>query len=202
MPNSTPLNATDLVMADLEEAIQALEAARGSPKEVRRAFSRFVDLTQRLTSVMRAEFHRITGRKWNATTFAGWNSVTEFFKWLRNHDQHDSPIRISVHERHFYEVPGFPGGVFPFEGTWVLSDQLDDGLPDGITFTPIDQATGAALPPIAPVRVEYQYLIQWPSEESRLLLQAIGTTDVHQLSAACIAVLREYHGHYISALGT
>lgn len=189
-------------MADLEDAIQALEAARGSPKDVRRAFSRFVDLAQRLTSVMRTEFHRTTGGKWNAGSFTGWNNVTEFFKLLRNYDQHDSPIRISVHERRFYEVPGFSGRVFSFEGTWVLADQLDDDLPDGITFTPIDQATGAALPPIAPVRVEYQYLIQWPSEESRLLLQSIGTTDVHQLSADCIAVLREYHAHYISALGT
>jgi hypothetical protein len=190
------------VFADLRDAFHALEAARGSPKEVRRAFSRFVDLTQRLTSAMRTDFSHVKGRRWEAKSFAGWNKITEFFKWLRNEDQHELPIRISVHERRFYELPGFPDKLFPFEGTWTLADQMTDDHPDGITFYPVDPATGKQLDPVAPVRVEYQYLIQPHSEAARSRLHEIGTTDVHQLSGACFAVLADYHEYFSASLAT
>jgi hypothetical protein len=39
-----------LVYADLRDALADLHDARGSPKRVRRSFSRFVELSQRLTS--------------------------------------------------------------------------------------------------------------------------------------------------------
>ena len=189
-------------MADLKGALDALDAARGSPKEVRRAFSRFADLTQRLTAAMRTDFSRAKGQTWDAASFPGWNKVTEFFKWLRNHDQHESPLRISVHERRFYERPDRPGELFSFEGTWTLADQLTDKPPDGITFTPLDQATGKPMPPAAPVRIEYQYLLQWPNEAARKRLQSIGTTDVHLLSAACFAALSEYYTYFTDRINT
>ena len=197
---TSPTNAS-LVFADLRDALQALEAARGSPKDVRRAFSQFVDLTQRLTSAMRTDFSRLKSARWDAAAFPGWNKVTDFFKWLRNQDQHELPIRISVHERHFYAVPGHPGRLFPFDGTWTLADQLADAPPQGITFHPIDPTTGRHLDPVPPVRVEYQYLVQLHSEAVRKRLHAIGTTDVHQLSAACFAALSEYHDYFLAKLG-
>lgn len=195
-------NNASIVFADLRDALQALEAARGSPKQVRRAFSRFVDLTQRLTAAMRTDFSRAKAGRWNAASFAGWNQVSEFFKWLRNQDQHQLPIRISVHERRFYAVPGDPTRLFPFEGTWTLADQLTDDHPDGITFYPVDPSTGAQLDPVPPVKVEYQYLVQPHSEAALKRLRAIGTTDVHQLSAACFAVLSEYHDYFFAKLAT
>lgn len=197
---TSSLHAT-LVFGDLRDALHDLDAARGSPKQVRRAFSRFVDLTQKLTSAMRTDFSRVKGAQWSAAAFNGWNNVTEFFKWMRNQDQHDLPIHISVHERHFYELPNQPGQLFPFEGTWNLSDQMTDQLPGGITFYPTDPATGEAKEPIAPVRIEYQYLVQLSSEPIRKRLQVIGTTDVHQLSAACFAVLSQYHDHFLVQIG-
>jgi hypothetical protein len=193
---------TSIVFADLADALADLEAARGSPKEVRRAFSRFVDVSQRLTSAMRKDFSRERGSQWDAASFPGWDKVTEFFKWLRNQDQHEPPIRISVHERRFYAIPGQPGRLFPFEGTWNLADQLADTHPSDITFYPIDRATGEQMPPEDPVRIEYQYLIQPHSNAARSRLRDIGTTDVHQLSSRCFAVLNDYHEFFLRQLGT
>jgi hypothetical protein len=197
---SSPL-AADLVFADLRDALADLEASRGSPKQVRRAFSRFVDLSQRLTSAMRTDFSRLRGRKWEARSFSGWHDVTEFFKWLRNEDQHELPIYISVHEKRFYEIPGHPGELFPFEGTWVLSDQMLEGLDLGtINFYPMDPSTGESHGPVEPVRIEYRFLLQPHSDTARKRLQQLGTTDVHELSARCFEVLTSYHEHFLSAV--
>lgn len=195
-----PVYAT-VVFADLRDALERLDNARGSPKDVRRAFVTFVDLSQKLTSAMRKDFSRVKSAQWEARAFPDWNDVTNFFKWLRNQDQHDLPIHISVHERRFYEVPGQPGQLFPFEGTWKLADQLTDDIPQGITFYPADPTTGEPLEARAPVHTEYQYLLQWQSETARQKLQAIGTTDVHQLSATCFATLQAYYEHFCAKLG-
>jgi hypothetical protein len=190
-----------LVLVDLRDALAELDAARGSPKRVRQAFTRFVDLTQKLTSAMRKDFGRIKGGKWDASAFPGWNDVTEFVKWLRNQDQHELPIHISVHERQFYEVPGHPGRLFPFEGTWTLSDQTSEEMPSGITFYAADAKTGAATASVPPVRIEYQYLVQLSSEAIRKRLQQIGTTDMHHLAAACFSVMERYHAYFLERIG-
>jgi hypothetical protein len=193
---------TSLVFGDLHDALAALEVARGSPNEVRRAFSRYVDLTQRLTSAMRKDFSRLKQEKWAASSFAGWNNVTAFFKWLRNEDQHAAPIYISVLERHFYRISPEQEQLFVFEGTWVLNDQMTEAPPDGITLRPADPVTGGMSEVIVePVRVEHQYLLQPRTQEAQAQMQLAGTSDVHQLSNACFIVLREYHEHFKRATG-
>ncbi|MGH7655743.1 MAG: hypothetical protein ACREN6_13880 [Gemmatimonadaceae bacterium] len=196
----TQSRASAIVFADLRDALRELEATRGSPKDVRRAFSRFVDLTQRLTASMRTDFSRAGKGKWQASAFPGWNAVTEFFKWMRNQDQHELPIHISVHERRFQEVPGQVGRLFSFEGTWILADQLSDAPPQGITFYPADPVTGKQLSSAPPVKVEYQFLVQPRSEPARTRLHGIGTTDVHQLSAACFSVLSQYYDFFLAMI--
>ncbi len=188
---------TALVFADLADAFSALEAARGSPKQVRREFSRFVGLTQRLTAAMRKDFSAHHGGAWVASDFPGWNGVTELFKVLRNEEEHQHPIFLSVHERRFYLLPGQPNQLFPFEGTWVLSDQLTDSPIGGaINFYPNDPASGQATEPVAPVRIEYQYLVQPRTEAISKRLQAIGTTDMHVLSKTCLATLSDYYEYF------
>ena len=193
---------TDLVFADLEDALHALDDARGSPKKVRRAFSRFVELTQRLTAAMRKDYMRIRGGAWAAKEFPGWNAITDAFKWLRNEEQHAAQIRISVHERHFYPHPLKPGELMTVEGTWVLGDQLWDTPSGGVMkYHPVDPDTGQPLPPAVPVRVEYLYLVQPHSEEARERLRASGTTDMHALAAAVFHVMQEYHAYFHLRLG-
>lgn len=195
------LDAT-LAFNDLRDAVADLEAARGSPKRVRRAFTQVVDLSQKLTSAMRKDYTRAKGGKWEGKRFTGWNSVTEFFKWLRNQDQHSDVIYISVHERRFYENPRKPGELFPFEGTWVLSDQMADGLALGqINFYPIDPSTGESKSSaVPPTRTEYQYVFQPRSPEARSKLKLVPTTDVHQLSLQCLAVLEQYYEFFLAEL--
>lgn len=75
-----PQSDVEVQYADLVASHDDLAAARKSPVKVRRAFSRFVDLTQELTAAMRREFKARTGLDWQASDFPGWNSVTDLFQ--------------------------------------------------------------------------------------------------------------------------
>jgi hypothetical protein len=198
-----------VAFADLRDALETLNGERESPKNVRRAFSRFVELTQKLTSAMRKDYSRLKAEPWKASAFSGWTLVTELFKYLRNEDQHGDHISISVHERRFYPMPTDlplpvkvqPGQLWMFEGTWNLDDQLLDEPPDGITSYAIDPAT---LRPtertIEPVRIERFYILQARSEEAENKLRAAGTPDVHALAQSAFATLSEYYGFFCAKI--
>ena len=190
-----------LVFADLGDALKALEIARDSPKDVRRAFSRFAELAQKLTSAMRKDFSRLGKGKWIASSFDGWTPVTELMKYLRNEDQHGDQIHISVHERRHFPVPtnlppGFhsePGRTFVFEGTWDLHDQLLDSPPDGIESFKVDPLTGQPTgQEMQLLNLERLYLLQARSEEARAKIVAAGTRDVHVLAEAAFSTLAAY----------
>lgn len=196
---------TQVVFVDLRDALETLNRERDSPRNVRRAFSRFVELSQKLTSAMRKDYSRLKAEKWKASDFSSWNPVTDLIKHLRNEDQHGDQISISVHERRFYPLPTDlplpitiqPGQLWVFEGTWNLDDQLLDAIPEGITSYAIDPAT---LRPtdreIAPVRVERLYILQARSEEAQSKLQAAGTADIHAIAQRAFAIFSEYYGFF------
>ena len=96
---------TALVFADLKDAFAALGAARGSPKDVHRAFTRFLELSQKLTAAMRKDASWLGKGKWIASSFPGWTPATEFIKYLRNEDQHGDQVFLSVHERRYFQIP-------------------------------------------------------------------------------------------------
>ena len=75
---------------------------------------------------MRMDFSRLKQSKWEAKKFMGWTVDTEFLKWLRNQDQHESQIYISVHQRNSYRLMATGERLLVFAGTWVLVDQLTD----------------------------------------------------------------------------
>jgi hypothetical protein len=192
-----------LVFADLGDAHRTLVECCKSPREVRRAFVRFVDLSQKLTSAMRKDFSRLGLGSWNASEFQGWTPVTLLLKHLRNEDQHGRQIYISVHERRHLLIPeNLPPGfarpaasTFVFEGTWELSDQLLEDPPDGIETFEVNpttgQPTGRAMPQ---VKLERFYVLQARTEETRRHIAAAGLIDVHQISASAFATLNEYFG--------
>ena len=190
-----------LVFADLGDALRALQIAKNSPKDVRRTFSRFVELAQKLTSAMRKDFSRAGKGPWHASSFDGWTPVTELMKYLRNEDQHGDQIYISVHERRHYPVPtnlppGFhsePGRTFVFEGTWDLHDQLLDAPPDGIESFEVDPLTGQPSGrEMLLIKLERFYLLQARSEVARAKISAAGTRDVHTLAEAAFSTLTDY----------
>ncbi len=199
MPSSPEV---DLVFADLQDAYHDLEAAAHSPKQVRRAFSRFVELTQRLTSVMRKEFKGRRGQEWKASEFPDWNEITHLFKELRNEEQHKRPIYISVYETRYYKIFDDDKPHVALSGTWELNDQLMDNPPDGMTFYPADPITGQMSAAERPaVRVEYKFLLQARDEVLRNRLKAIGSANVHELSKHCLGTLNKYHQFYTGKLG-
>lgn len=187
----------ELVFTDLQDALSELDDAITSPKRVRRCFSRFVDLTQRLTSAMRIESKSRAGVEWQAARFGGWNEVTALFKDLRNEEQHERQIYISVQETRYFELFGPGGGRVAASGTWQLTDQLLEKPPDALKMFDSDPETGERTNTEIPhCAVAYRYLIQPREAKLRARLQAIGTADLHQLSGACMSTLREYHAFF------
>ena len=160
---------SSLVFADLCDAHATLVACRESPREVRRAFVRFIDLSQKLTSAMRKDFSRLERGSWEASKFPSWTPVTELLKHLRNEDQHGNQIYISVHERRHFPLPenlppGFarpPSHTFVFEGTWELTDQLLEDPPDGIETFEVNPMTGQPTGrPMPLLKLERFYILQ------------------------------------------
>ncbi len=195
------LSDVDLVFADLQDALAELDNAITSPKQVRRCFSRYVELTQRLTSAMRRECKGKTGVDWQAANFKGWTEVTRLFKDLRNEEQHERQIYISVHETRYFELFGPGGGRIATSGTWQLTDQLLEKPPDALKMFDSDPDTGQMTNDEIPhCGVSYRYLLQPREAKLNARLQVIGTADLHALSASCMATLREYHSFYRSSV--
>jgi hypothetical protein len=195
-----------LVFADLSDAHSVLVASRKSPREVRRAFVRFVDLSQKLTSAMRKDYSKLELGNWEASRFQGWTPVTELLKHLRNEDQHGNQIYISVHERRHFPVPenlppGFarpPSQSFVFEGTWELTDQLLEDPPDGIQSFEIDPLNGQPTgKPMQLLKLERNYILQARSEKTRKLIAAARLIDVHEIAASAFSTLNEYQHFFL-----
>lgn len=187
----------EMLFADLVASFDELNAARPSPVRARRAFARFVGLTQQLTAAMRREFSANTGKSWSASDFHGWNAVSQLFKSLRNIDQHDSSVLILVRERQTIRpIEGSPALV-SFEGTWELHDQLADTPPEGLVPVRADPVTGEPTDEAIPlVSRERTFLLHARTDELRRLLDAAGGLDVHDLSAECLEILTAYVDFY------
>ncbi len=200
-----------IVFADLKDAYADLEAARDSPKEARRAFSRFIELSQKLTGAMRKDASRIGKGKWVASSFSGWNPVTELIKYLRNEDQHNDQVFLSVHERRHFPVPpnlppGFqvkPDKTLVFEGTWRLTDQLLDAPPDGISTCEINPTTGQPTgKEMQLLKVERYYILQARSDKAKQKIAAAGSVDIHVLAKSAFSTLTNYFQFFCEYMET
>jgi len=190
-----------LVFADLNDAFAKLMACRRSPREVRREFLRFVNLSQKLTAAMRKDFSRLNLGSWKGARFQGWTPVTELLKHLRNEDQHGQQIYISVHERRHFPVPvNLPSGftrptanTFVFEGTWELTNQLLDDPPDGIETFEVNPITGQPTGrPMLLLKLERFYTLQARTDETRQLIAAAGLIDLHEISVSAFSTFNSY----------
>jgi hypothetical protein len=146
---------------------------------------------------MRKEYKSVKSLDWVASDFPGWDETTRLFKDLRNEEQHERQIHISVYETRFYKVFDDDDNLLAFSGTWALSDQLAEGPPDGMTFYPVDPVTREVSPVERfPVRVEYRFLIQPRDDKLRERLEKVGTSNVHDLSQRCLVTLTSYYEFY------
>lgn len=191
------MQKSDVAMtyADLHDAKAELDDARGSPKSVRRAFTRYVDLTQRLTSTMRVHYARNAKGEWHASRFDQWSSDTAFLKWLRNEDQHASAIYVQVLERQFYKVYEHELGL---EITWELEDQLMSENPTGARLIPEDPRTGKPSDvPLEVVRIDYLYLLMPRSEEVKVRLAHLESPDLHEIATRSLEVYAKYYEFFL-----
>lgn len=191
---------TALTFSDLLDSLEDLENARGSPKKVRRAFTRFVDLSQRLTASMRTDYSRVASRQWEASSFSGWTSDTSFLKWLRNEDQHARPIYVQVLERQHFKLDDSTNSLV-LEVTWDLQDQMSDDVPRGLQLLASESGACGRKDFALPVeRVEYQYLLKPRSDSAKARMDALSSADLHEIALRSMKVLREYHEFYRKSL--
>lgn len=191
---------TALTFSDLLDSLEDLEDARGSPKRVRRAFTRFVDLSQRLTASMRTDYRRVVSQQWEASSFPGWTSDTSFLKWLRNEDQHARLIYVQVLERQHFKLDDSTNSLV-LEVTWDLQDQMSDDVPRGIQLLASESGSLGRKDFALPVeRVEYQYLLKPRSNNAKAKMDALSSADLHELALRSMKVLREYHEFYRQSL--
>lgn len=201
------LTETALVFADLSDAHASLIEARYSPKEIRRSFVRFIDLSQKLTSSMRKDSSTLGAGAWVASKFLGWTNITALLKHLRNEDQHGRQIYISVTDRRYFLSPWHleaSTSTSPIhvvlEGTWELPDQLLDAPPEGIELVLADpKSANPSETRIPMLKIERFYTVQPRSEETKKLLTAAGTCDVHQLATSGFNTLSDYYAFFVAA---
>lgn len=188
-------------MRDLEEALLALDAARPSPVEVRRAFRTVLTLSQQLTEMMRTEFRQRTGRKWQAGRFPGWNATTELFKLLRRLEYHEAPIEIGLRQEHRFLL-----GSIDEKRLFALSVHSDADLDDPFAKAPprdfsMESLQDPANPtPLPLIGTKDAYIIITPTKALRRAVAAAGNDDLHVLSRRCVETLRDYHQWYHSQL--
>ena len=193
----------ELVFFDLRDALRAMEEAHSSPRDVRRTFSRYVELSQRLTSAMRKDFSKRTAQAWIASSFAEWTPATELLKYIRNQDQHGEQVFITVHDRHYYSVPedveiaGIPGRQFIVDSHWQMTDQMLDRPPHGLKVklsNPGEPLHSGDI--LLPEKTESRYVLypRTPKEERRI--QAAGISDVYVIARETLATLTRYYEFY------
>jgi hypothetical protein len=189
--------------ADLVAAYDDLTAVRKSPVKVRRALTRFIDLTQELTAAMRREYDARTGLVWQACTFPRWSPVTELFKYLRTIGQHEPPIRIQVEETQCFRPFPESHELVCVAGTWALDDQLAETPPEGLQVVPADPRTGRPTDQVIPPETREFTFVLYPSNPKLSeLLAAVDTRDIHELAARCMQTLVDYLGFYRESLAT
>lgn len=197
-----------VVFADLRDSLESLDQARGSPRDVRRALSRYVELSQRLTSAMRKGYGGRGTGKWEASRFSGWTSRTELLKYLRNQDQHDHQVYVTVCETMHYTLPadvevrGIPRS-FVVRGTWNITDHLMTAPPEGLEVCLSDTpGPGSPKDVLAPEKVERQYILLPRNDEQKQKFEAAGASDVHELAHDTFSTLSKYHEFFRSESGT
>ena len=156
---------------------------------------------------MRRDFSSRKGEKWEAANFTAWTANTELLKYLRNQDQHAEQVFITVHDRHYYDIPddieiaGIVGRQFVVDGVWQMTDQTLDRPPEGIEVRlsePDVPPPGGQL--LLPTRTESWYEFFPRNSEQKTRFARTQTTDVHAFASDTFATLSAYYERYKRAV--
>lgn len=193
---------TKMIFGDLKAALEELKNNRKVPVTIRRAFGQFLTLTQQLTEAMRKEYKSLTGKEWNASSFSGWNKITELFKELRRTDYHEFPVVINVRESQYYVAEVYEDengnelyGYMVPTVTWGLGDPFSETIPSGMSIVAYDE-NHQPIEGVEPEKIEYQFILHPRTKKIENLLKTIGTDDIHELSERCFESLKIYYEYY------
>jgi len=201
---------TEIVFRDLTRANKKLRHQRKNPDALRRRFTDFVTLSQKLTAVMYKEYPELIGEKWEARAFSGWTPVTELFRKLRNVDQHQSLIRIKMRQTQVYEGTEISADDSGNEVRTPMNFELQVGYSSEVGFNKkMPGQAGVAFiqvgnhqePVGEPDKVYWYFELEGGTPEIEKAIEVAGTPDVHQLAARCYKVLSEYYKFYRTQLG-
>lgn len=196
------MNDVDIVMQDLRDSLELLKKSKSSPKDTRKAFGEFVNLSQRLTSVMRKN----SKNKWNASEFQGWNEITELFKKLRNYEEHIEILKSEIQETtsHTMTDAGWEGVTLCMRGTIKNVDPLSEKAPTAnVVLYEADPVTGRMTNKRigGEKSVSYNFHLTFPESNKtgrsiNNLLKKINNTELGFLSSKCYVALNEYYEFY------
>lgn len=191
-----------MIFGDIRDCLQELETSKNTPVKVRREFARFITLTQQLTEVMRKEFKGITNNDWIASSFEGWNAITDLFKKLRRTDYHESPVIINVRERQHYlaailedDVGNEHKAYMTVSTTWGLGDPFSTKLPGDMKVIMYDENMNP-LEDEEPEFVEYEYILHPRTEEILRAIEKIGQDNIHILCKEAFSIIEKYNEFY------
>jgi hypothetical protein len=191
----------DIVFTDIVQVERAIAANVKSLADVRRDFAHLVALGLQLTAVMRREYSASTGAKWKSSDFPGWNAVSVLMKELRNADQHESPIRVSIKPVWYFPASQLDPSAPPELALFIASendfepDQLTPELSDrfDIWFTPEGGGETVKLQHFA---CDFRFTVKATTPKTAALLAATGTDDLKRLAKRYVSTLKRYRTYY------
>lgn len=196
---------TEVVFRDLTYAYDNVQSSYETPDKVRFWFITFVTLAQRLTTTMRKEYSDLTSLKWEASAFQDWTPITEFFKALRNTDQHELPIRIKIIQTQIYE--GFrldrdesgnekeiPVRMHA-QMDYTVEAGYEKTVPKQTKIQPIGK-DGNPMEAMDPEEIRYEYQVEGRTPKVENLLSNTGLRNLHILATSCYETLCRYYEFY------
>lgn len=112
---------TEIVYNDISNLYTELNNIRRNRKAFRLAFESYLFKSQQLTETMRVEYREMTGLKWEASKFKGWNIYTTALKKIRNTAAHGYPIIL-----YDFVLSVYPNVNFSLD-RYNKTDLLDQG---------------------------------------------------------------------------
>lgn len=191
----------ETIMADLEVCVAQLQAECVSPSGVRRLFQQFLKLSQQLTEMMRREFKKDSGRRWEASKFNGWDAVSELMKALRTADMHRAVIRLQVGQEVVRKLP-IDADIdvkMKISGVWSSDNTLAD-RPPGKLGEQLAKREEQGVKLEAPEGTKYWFVIKPVTRKVERRLDGCGNNNVHLLAEQYYQTLRAYHTYYVSEL--
>jgi len=191
----------DMVFSDFTDTYSELLASKDSPRKVRKHFTDFVTYSQKLTSIMRKEYKKTTGKKWSAQDFPQWDNISELFSELRNTDQHQIPIRVKIRDSFSFDTDkifltsGETGKDIIWEYDWDLVNPSSDEIPQPMTLI-IGEPDNPSTVTIDATRRSFSYSLIPSTEEIEDMIKNIGYNDVFLLTEAHYRTIKSYFEYY------